>query len=44
LQLYCETERVLTCLGESRGPVSFGFGYLRALAYQLRKWLAANLV
>jgi glycosyltransferase involved in cell wall biosynthesis len=44
LQLYCEAERVLTCLGESRGPVSFGLGYLRALAYQLRKWLAANLV
>jgi glycosyltransferase involved in cell wall biosynthesis len=44
LQLYCEAESVLTCLGEARGPVSFALGYLHTWAYKLRKRLIANLI
>jgi glycosyltransferase involved in cell wall biosynthesis len=43
VRLYCETEEVLTELGESKHFISFWLGYLRAWAYQLRKGLVADL-
>lgn len=40
---YCEAEKIFTSLGESKDPISFGLGYLRAWVYQLRKRMVANL-
>lgn len=43
VHLYCETEELLTALGESKHFLSFWSDYLRAWAYQLRKGLGAKL-